>query len=282
MKHSVLLFNLFLLTGCGIQSFPLYTVLGDLRILTVIPSASEVNPGTAVTFTPVLSDLNGSGRTLNYSVQACADPGVGIGATPQCSSPDASSIQTGTVMLAAGSSQTYTGPVTTFSLSVPSTLLDNQNTISQYNGVSYLVFYTVSVPNSSTSVTAFVRVTVSSSTKTTKNQNPTITSIDLNDSAVSSPFTLPTSSVNFRVTSPTSATETYSYMNLDGSLTSKTEQLINTWFVSDGSFASQRTASNSENSWSPPSSKPSGRGVVMVIVTRDGRNGATFQKIEMN
>ena len=76
-------------------------------------------PGDTVTFTPILSDINGAGRTISYSVQACIDPGVGIGAEPVCTSPDPTSIQTGTVVLPAGASQTYTGPASSFTLTMP-------------------------------------------------------------------------------------------------------------------------------------------------------------------
>src|ERR1700690_3653181 len=83
-------------TQCGnTNDLPKYQTLGGLRILTIVVSAPEANPGDTVTFTPVLSDLNGSGRTINYAVQACIDPGIGNGADPVCLNPDPSSMQTG-------------------------------------------------------------------------------------------------------------------------------------------------------------------------------------------
>src|SRR3954463_2343007 len=108
------------LTGCAAGNLPDYIVLGDLRILTIIASSPETNPGDSVSFTPVVSDLNGQGRTLNYSVQACIDPGVGVGVTPGCAVPESGSIQTGTVVPSAGTSQTYTSPVSSFTLTMPS------------------------------------------------------------------------------------------------------------------------------------------------------------------
>ena len=272
-----------LLGACQSNNFPKYQDLGDLRVLTIIADHPEVNPGDTVTFTPVLSDLGGQGRTIDFSVQGCIDPGVGIGITPVCPSPDPASIETGTIAIPAGTTQTYTGPVTTFSLTMPdeATILGSRSTTDQFNGVAYLVFYTISVPNGP-AVNSFLRVIVSSPTKTQKNQNPVITSVDLNDSPVPGVISMPSSAVNFRVTSPPSSLETYQVMQVDGTMTPQTEELINTWFISDGEFDFSRTIGNSENSWSPPGSRPSNRGSVLIVVTRDGRGGAAFQKIEMD
>jgi hypothetical protein len=272
-----------LLAGCGRNNFPKYPALGDLRILTIVADRPEANPGDTVTFTPVLSDLLGNGRAINYSVQACIDPGVGIGAAPACPTPDPASLQTGTVTIAPGASQTYTGAVAGFSLTMPdaSVMFAGRSAVDQFNGVAYLVFYSISVPNGP-SVNSFLRVIVSASTKTQKNQNPVMTSLDLNDTPVGSLIPMPASSVNFRVTAPLSSSETYTVMKNDGSVVTQNEELINTWFYTDGEFDFERTIADSENAWNPPAAKPSGRGSIIFVVTRDGRGGAAFQKIEMN
>lgn len=289
MKMSATRFILALImaavtTQCGnTNDLPKYQALGDLRVLTIVASAPEANPGDTVTFTPVLSDLNGSGRTINYAVQACIDPGVGNGADPTCQNPDPASIQTGTVTIPAGASRTYTGPVTPFSLTMPdaNTIFANRSLMDQYNGVIYLVQYNISVPNGP-AINSFLRIFVSTSSKPQKNQNPSIASIDLNDSPVSGSIPIPTSDSNFRVISPVSSSETYQVMQSDGSFLTRTEDMLNTWFVSDGEFDFSRTIGSTENLWAPPGSKPAGRGVVILVVTRDGRGGAVYQKIEMN
>jgi hypothetical protein len=289
MKKSVTRFILALIVAvvmsqCGnTNDLPKYQALGDLRILTIVASAPEANPGDSVTFTPVLSDLNGHGRTINYSVQACLDPGVGNGADPTCLNPDPASIQTGTVTVPAGASQTYTGPVTPFTLTMPDAgiIFANRSIVDQYNGVIYLVQYNISIPNGP-AISSFLRVFVSIASKSQKNQNPSIASLDLNDSPVPGSIPMPTSAGNFRVVSPASSSETYQVMQLDGSFLTRTEEMLNTWFVSDGEFDFSRTTGSAENLWSPPGSKPAGRGVVVLVVTRDGRGGAAFQKIEMN
>ena len=272
---------IFNLIGCSPNSLPNYTQLGDLRILGIIANTPETYPGASVTFTPILSDLNGQGRTLNYSVQACMDPGVGIGATPVCTTPDPINTLSGTVTPPAGASQTYTGPVPTFTLTMPNatTAFNGRSTTDQYNGVNYLVFYQIASSNGTTTVNSFLRVTVSSPTKTQKNLNPTLSSFQINGTTPTGVFTTPTTASNFSlIGSP----ESYSIMQNDGNLSPSTEELITTWFLSDGTFDYSRTVANSGNSWTPPAAVPSGRGIVLLTITRDGRNGAVYQKIEMN
>jgi hypothetical protein len=273
-----------LVTSCAPKEFPNYNLLGGLRILTVIADHPEVSPGDTVSFTPVLSDLNGQGRTLTYSVQACVDPGVGLGAQPVCSDPDPASIQSGTLTPAAGTSSTYTGPVAAFSVVMPSdtAIFAGRNAADQYNGVSYLVLYQISTADGAETVQSFLRVKVSSAAKTQKNANPNIVSVDRDGSPVSGVFSIPSSLSVFKISAAAGAAESYSKMNRDGSLINAAEELVDTWFISDGLFEYQRTLSQTANSWAPPASKPSGRGAVIVVVTRDGRGGAAFQKVEMN
>jgi hypothetical protein len=289
MKMSATRFILALIaaavtTQCGnTNDLPKYQALGDLRILTIVASAPEANPGDTVTFTPVLSDLNGNGRTINYAVQSCIDPGVGNGADPVCLNPDPASIQTGTVTIPAGASRTFTGPVTQFSLTMPDAgvIFADRSIADQYNGVIYLVQYNISIPNGP-AINSYLRVFVSAASKLQKNQNPSIASIDLNDSPVSNSIFAPASDTYFRTVSPASSSETYQVMQADGSVLTRTEEMINTWFVSDGEFDYSRTIGTTENLWTPPGSRPVDRGMVILVVTRDGRGGAAFQKIEMN
>jgi hypothetical protein len=128
------------------------------------------------------------------------------------------------------------------------------------------------------------RVIISATTKAQKNQNPVITSLNLNDSPVAgSGITTPTSVVNFSEISPPGSTESYPVMNADGSLTTQTETLETTWFQSDAtSFQFFRTVSAGENPWTPPGTAPVGRGMVILAVTRDGRGGEAFLKLDLD
>ena len=60
MKMQLVLIAVCSLTGlaggCSKNNFPEYIALGDLRILTMIIDQPEVNPGTLVNITPVISD----------------------------------------------------------------------------------------------------------------------------------------------------------------------------------------------------------------------------------
>jgi hypothetical protein len=162
-----------------------------------------------------------------------------------------------------------------------SIIFAKRSVVDQFNGVIYLVQYNISVPNGP-AINAFLRVFVSTRSKSQMNQNPLITSIDLNDSPVPGTILMPTSDSNFRVVSPASSSEPYQVMQYDGSFLTRTEEMLNTWFVSDGEFDYSRTIGSTENVWAPPGSKPAERGAVILVVTRDGRGGAAFQTIEMN
>jgi len=184
----------------------------------------------------------------------------------------------------AGTSGTYTGPVSTFTVTVPaaSEIFAGKSDADQYNGVAYLVFYNLSGSGGSPNVNSFVRIVVSATTKPSKNQNPVIASINMNDSPMATAVALPGSAVNLSSVSAAGSAETYLYELPSGAQVPKLENLVNTWFVSDGTMEYQRTFSNAEDSWSPPSSHPAGRGSVIVVVTRDGRDGAAYQKIDLD
>jgi len=102
--------------------------------------------------------------------------------------------------------------------------------------------------------------------------------MDLNDSPGSGSIPMPAADSNFRVVSPASSSETYQVMQCDGSFLTRTEEMLNTWFVSDGSFDYSKTTGSTENVWGPPGSKP-----VLPWSSREtGVEGLHFRKIEMN
>ncbi|MFZ4405386.1 MAG: hypothetical protein ACOYOK_14905, partial [Pseudobdellovibrionaceae bacterium] len=179
----ILVFLAALLVACSKDTFPKYVALGDLRILAIKVSAPEVNPGATVTLTPYLSDIGGDGN-LQYSWQACVDPGVGLGAEPTCDgNSTATSVTSGTINTL-NSANTYTATANTFAVTVPSTILVGRATVDSYNGVNYIVLY--SVTNSTgTTVKSFKRIVVSLSSKTSKNSNPSLSQILSSGVAVS-------------------------------------------------------------------------------------------------
>lgn len=287
--HVGLIFILAVIaTTCGRDDMPKYQTLGDLRILAVLVDKPEANPGDAVTFTPVLSDLNGNGREIGYTVRACIDPGLAFGADPVCTNPDPQSLQTGTHSISAGADSAYTDVVSSFTLTMPdaAVLFAGRTDADRYNGVIYLVQYDIRAANGP-AINSFLRIFVSDATKAQKNLNPAA-AIDLNgsrildESATGSAITMPASAANFRAVSPPGSSESYAVAQPDGSLLTRTEQMLHTWFVTDGEFDYNRTDNGTENKWSPPGARPSGRSAAIVVVTRDGRGGSAYKKIVMD
>ena len=122
--------------SCSNSSFPSASQLGPTMILSLQLSPPEVNPGATVTLTPLVSDLNGGGRALTYTIEACPDPGIAQGATPTCdTSPNLVTVASNQPLTGL-TSPTYTGTGPTASITVPSNTLDNQPSYAQYDGVN--------------------------------------------------------------------------------------------------------------------------------------------------
>lgn len=280
LRFGVLIACLGLLS-CNKDTFPKYAQLGDLRVLTIkaLADQSEVNPGTTVTLQPVISDLNGGGRTLSVEIQACIDPGVSLGAQPQCAHPDtttSSSFATSTL----STGGTFTGDAPTFTIAVPALPLNFviAPAYLKYNGVAYLIIYTVKAPDG-TAVTAFKRLLVSDPSKTTKNKNPAIGAVTSAGAPLANSNTYSAAATDLGVTFTTGA-ETYQVMGSDGSLSTAKESLTTTWFFTDGTMKFQRTGNNDSNHWEP--SKPGTRAAAIVVITHDGHGGEDYRKFEFN
>lgn len=263
--------------GCSEDTLPKYVALGDLRILALAASAPEVDPGTSVTITPYVSDFNNTGP-LQFAWQACVDAGVGYGATPTCEGNlTATSVTTGTVStLNAGN--TYTAAADGFSVSVPTTVLTGRSDVDQYNGVAYLVMYSLTNASNQT-VKSFKRIIVSAPAKSTKNQNPGISAVLANGAA----FASLAAGTRFDMSLMfSSSPETYQQKKADGSLAGQTETYQATWFYSDGETKYYRTTSNDGNQYTTPAAFPAGRSSFLVIVLRDDRGGVTVTKASVN
>ena len=70
------------LTSCTKDNLPEFNKLDGLRILAFQAATPEVNPGMAVTLTPIISDIGAT--SLNFSASSCIDPGISFGADPSC------------------------------------------------------------------------------------------------------------------------------------------------------------------------------------------------------
>lgn len=280
---SAFLTSINLLNFACSNNLPEYGLLGDLRILAMKADTPEISDaGATVTITPWISDLNGKGRTLTYSYQTCLDPGISFGAKPTCSG---SNFNSPTSFGPVGSTRkTYTGAAPNLSIAVPAGLLaaSSISTGNKFNGIAYLVIYRLQASDQSVSTTAFKRIIIS--TNSTKNNNPSISGIQSNSSALTLlPGTathLTGATANLGVTVTPSSAESYQTAGSDGGFSSLTEGLSATWFYSDGSNEYARTVVGSTNLWTLPSSAPTDRSTVLVTVVRDGRGGEDVQQVE--
>jgi hypothetical protein len=299
MKKPLALATLLcLLSACSSGTLPDYNILGALRVISIQASPPEVDPSSSpsVTITPVVSDLN-QGRALSYTATGCIDPGVGYGAQPSCTGvPGAVSLGSGTIPPANldQANHTNTGTAPTFSVTIPSTILATAPATTAFNGVAYLVVYTLIAANtdgSTSQVVSFKRVIASSAAKTPKNTNPTITGVNAGAQtlhAFINGLTFPLAGGTTTMMGPAfsaDSVESYQQQNNDGSFSTLTETLTTTWFVSDGTTTFYRTTGLDTDTWTLPTAQPAtasgtARTPVVVVVTRDGRGGESFMQVD--
>ncbi|MBI3557125.1 MAG: hypothetical protein HY074_12750 [Deltaproteobacteria bacterium] len=282
MNKTVFLSILVAMSGvaCSKDNLPTYIQLGDLRVLALIADKPEAPVGTLVTITPVVSDVNGGGRALTFTAEACNDPGVGVGANPTCVGSDTRVVLVGPTAAAVTgiAAPDFTGAATsTIAVTLPASVFTNASAIQQAIGVPYLFVYKLIAADGAT-VTAFKRVLVSvkPALGAVANQNPSITAIMSGGSAYTM---LGTDKVFLSPLFGANSAETFVAIQGDGSTVQQTEQLITTWFISDGSVDSFRTLSTDAVGFVPPTSPPpNGRHTVILPVVRDGRGGEAFFK----
>jgi hypothetical protein len=260
--------------GCGQEKLPESSDLGDLRVLALLansnsnPGRSEYDPGETVTITPVISDINGTSQ--EYKVSACIDPGIAFGAEATCenNSSKVDLVANFTAITAPTAADSFTGTANTFQVTLPAAavIFANRSDVERFNGISYIVIYTLK--NSSKTVTSFKRLIVSE--KTTKNQNAKISQILSNGVALTA---MPFGQVVKLTVGLDVGAETYQIKNQDGSLTSLTESITTSWFISDGDVKFLRTGANEETEFTAPAAAVAGRKSFVIAITRDGRGG---------
>lgn len=273
-----------LLAGCGSDDLPDYFLLDRLRVVaaSVSGAAAEFSAGDAgVSVVFHVSDPKGAGRTLTYSLEACVDPGVGLGATPSCAGNPTRTVLTAsaTTTLAAD----YYGTITTPAFAVPAAAVVFANPATgalrpayeQANGVGYLVVMNLSA--GSETISAFKRVVVS--TKATKNQNPTFASPALLFGGVdAATYTLTTAPFTIVASAAAGSAETYAVENSDGTTDTKGEKLTATYLITDGEIHDTRGDPGVTNSYSPSNPLPASSGFIVVL--RDERGGVAVTAIQ--
>ncbi len=266
MKKLIPALFLLGLSACGNDSLPKYTKLDGLRILAINANPLEIqNPPAGVQniqVTPYIVDIGGTGA-VSLTVETCLDRGVSIGADPTCTSATDRATVNSTLNFTDAERTEPASPIAV-NFTVPTNLLANYAKPLQFNGVPFLI--TVTATRGDTTVKSFRRVLVSTKTP---NQAPGLADLLADGFALA---TLPTKEVNLSFTASTTP-ESYQYMNSKEEISNLTEVFETTWFASDGEIKIPRTRENETTTWTPPSTPPSGRKVVVVGVLRDGRGG---------
>ncbi len=250
MKPILYLLLATALTACMDDTLPKYNQLESLRVLALIASAPEVDAGGSTTITPILSDTH---ETTSLSFEATGCISVTSAESSCTGNPTATSIQTGTLnsgdMTAA---KGFTGAATAITVNIPaSAVIFNQRSAQdQFNGITYLVTYLVRNTRGE-SVQSYRRIVVSTRAAAEKNQNPVLNDILINGAALTT--TLPASS-------PTSLTpsfgaitaESYRVLTDSGDYRTDSEEIVTSWFSTDGQLKYYRSLSADVNVFKPP------------------------------
>lgn len=305
---------LLLFSACSKGTMPKYSILQGLRVIALTLDQPEVEFNAAlqtftpstVQLTPVISDLYGGGRSLTYRLYHCLDPGVGLGAVPDCTgNPTKTDVATSAIALPSGdySAPNYTGAIAPVAIdlslisapakAVYAARFGALSAAQRFNGYAVLVFFEIfPTGDESKKTTYFKRLVLSDSSKAAKNQNPS--GLDFRVSGVSI-TALPAAETGVDAFVPAAQAETYSSMNADGTLQSQTESIETTWFLTgpeditcskdktctpDGLFFLTRSKPGELNRFTPPSaSVPATRGRVLIGVARDNRGGSVVNRL---
>jgi hypothetical protein len=276
------LFCIVSMLGCSDSKLPKYVDLTELRVLTLIADLPETDPGSTVNITPVISDVTET-TSLSYEAYGCIDPGVSSGASATCQGNTTQTLLAqGTLTSATNSemSQNFTGSAQSFSVTIPSgaVIFSQRSSVDQYNGVSYLVTYKIT-NTTGKSVTAFKRIIVSNKASIDKNTNPTINNILSQGSALANNALPLNGKFSIQVELAASAAQSFPFKLSDESIETRTEDIITTWFISDGSLKYFRSTSQDANEFTAPETLPAGRKSFLFSVSRDSRGGVSVKRI---
>lgn len=277
MLHKIFIGSFFIFAlSCSKSDLPLFNKLDTLRILAFQVSLPEVDPGTTVTVTPIISDLKGN--SLTYTAQTCLDFGISYGADPTCENNPTKQVFANQIALTLpGPVENWTGAANSFSVTAPPAglIFAARSSQDKMNGINFIIEY-ILTDDLGQSVRSIKRLVVSDPTKTNKNTNPPMTEIFSNGIAMNS-LTLGTK-VNLSTDLTLTSAESYSIINLDGTVTAFTEKLAVTWFITDGETKNFRTEDTKSNEYTTPTEGPSGRSVYLIAIARDDRGGLSFVK----
>lgn len=269
-----------LAASCSDSDLPDYNRLDKLRVLGLVADngagAAEVSPGDSVTITPIISGLNSTGP-IHQLAKVCFLPTLGYGAEPRCEGVVGAKTLSDQDITTLTAADSYTGLADSFVVNVPAEILLGASTVSQYNGLPLLVTYDISSADGQR-VSSFQRVIVS--TKTQKNNNPVVSDVVAAGVPLSSfPFG---ATVMLKILLGSPGIESYGFMNTDQEIQTRTESLFTTWYITDGELKFFRTENEGEVELVPPAAAPAGRKSQLIVITRDGRGGASAKVFRSN
>lgn len=263
MKFSMLIL-LFLAVACGGDDFKKVERLEGFRVLAIVTNTPEAVPGAAVNLQLFVSDVKGGGRIINGTTVACIDPGISFGAKVNCDHDPAAVADTYTVDTRLGDlpANLFTGFATdVLTVNVPIGIWTGRSTREQMNGVGYIVIFNFTVDGQDISV--FKRVVATN--KVALNTNPTGSAVLLNGAPITNS---PDKDDKLKVT--TSAPETYDFMNIDGSIETRTEEQQVAWYITEGKFDKPKSDVDETIKYlDDAASDPS----LVIAIVRDERGG---------
>lgn len=263
MKKYLLL--ILMLTSCQGVQLPKYGKLEKLRVLALKATSPEVSPGANI---PVVSALvyDPDNRPITYEWYGCSEA---LTTDPKRFDCDLASDK---ISLGTGTSSSGTSTIST-------TYLLGQSTIKKFNGINYIVSVIISAGTDS--VRAFKRITVSDSTKTTKNSNPTLNYLTRENVQLNNNDSVGSTASTLLLNVSAGSYESFTYLDSQGVSKSSTEDLLLTWFYSEGEMYQDRTfGGNLQNIWTPPNPKVRAN-VTLSVVAHDERGGTDWVTITL-
>jgi hypothetical protein len=273
------------------MGFPERWELGGLRVLALQADSSEVNPlmdGT-FTITPVVSDIDGAGRALNYTIEFCYDPAVAYGADPDCANQPVAlgAVTSRTGVLGGLVAPHFTAATTEavagdFTFAVPAAVLASldadANAVELNNGVPYSVIFTVTDPATGESVKSFRRI--SATTRSPLNANPVINGVLDVDGASVAVVPASQDGTELQADIPVGTAESYIALYRDGSQVTQEEEIRISWFSSSGEFSSAQSLLDTLVTFTAPDPEDVTSGAALspflYAIVRDDRGGVGF------
>lgn len=264
MKISLcFLFMMFIFSSCGDSDFKKIENLNEFRVLAIEADRPEANPGDVVNMRLFVTDAGeDSGRVIDSVVSLCSDPGIAYGANISCDH-DPEKVET-TLQINTSDpdffNNKFTGFSNTIAVNIPANFLDEKNDLEKTNGISYIAIFEFDIDNKK--LKFFKRISVTS--RALLNSNPSGSEIELNGDIFSTSV-----KKGDKLLLSAQTPETYSYINVDGSLETKKENYSVAWYISEGevNLAKTNVSEATEIEKLPDSS------FVIVAIIRDERGG---------